>query len=57
MAVITNIICTAAFNTSMIRHNLTSMRDAKKQMDLELRESVDDYDGMNWLRDILFEHY
>ena len=22
-----------------------------------LRESVNDYDGMNWLRDILFEHY
>ena len=57
MAVITNIMCNAAFTTSMISRNLTSMRDAKKQMDLELRESVDDYDGMNWLRDILFEHY
>ena len=55
MAIITNIMCTAAFNTSMIRHNLTEMHDVKKRIDLEVTESVDDYDGMNWIRDILFE--
>ena len=55
MAIITNIMCTAAFNTSMIRHKLTEMHDVKKRIDLEVTESVDDYDGMNWIRDILFE--
>jgi hypothetical protein len=57
MATMANIMSNAAVTTTTIYTDLTLMRYSKNQMDSELRESVNDYDGMNWLRDILFEHY
>jgi hypothetical protein len=49
-----SIICSAELDITMIRGYLTLMNNAKYRME-SVRESVDDYDGMNWLRDILFE--
>lgn len=55
MTKISNIIGGAALSVTVIRGNLTLLGNAKQRMESALRESVNDYDGMNWLRDILFE--
>ena len=54
MTRMSSIICSAELDITIIRGELTLMNNAKYRMD-SVRESVDDYDGMNWLRDILFE--
>ena len=54
MTRMSSIICSAELDITIIHGELTLMNNAKYRMD-SVRESVDDYDGMNWLRDILFE--
>ena len=55
MTKISNIISSAALDVTILRGKIQLINNAKDMMDSELRESVNDYDGMNWLRDILFE--
>ena len=56
MTRMSSIIGSAGLDMAIICRKLTLMNNAKYRME-SVRESVDDYDGMNWLRDILFEHY